>query len=184
MFSYAGIYGLYYAIVLLALAPWGMLFLGALRAVRRRGGRLRRMQVEGAALILAGSLAKWMVFDPLFGFDRLRSAIWSYWFARGEVGFFLIGLLLFTLGFFLERRPRPGLIPWPSTVKSVCITGILLGAGLGLLAFKWSQYPWLHLPWTLPRVVFSLGMFPFAAGYLVLGRRLPDPPADLFDRNH
>lgn len=177
MISYIAIFGPYYGIVLLIFGVWGLLLWGAIGALRRHGGRLRRMQVEGAALILIGTVSKWVVFDTLVGLNRLETD-WAYWFSRGEVGIFMIGLLLFGLGYFLERRPRPGLVPWPSTVKSIGITGILIGLGLGMAAFKFFQYPWLHLPWSMGRVVFSLGMYPFALGYVVLGRRIPDPPVE------
>lgn len=178
MFEYVVIYAIYYLTILMVLAPWVLLFIGSTRAIRRQGGRLRRMQLEGAILILAGTISKWTVFDTLFGLDRLNSETWSYWFSRGETGWFLIGLLLFGLGFFLERRPRPGLTPWPKTVKSTGLAGILVGIGLAMVAYRWFQYPWLHLPWSVARVIFSLGMFPFAIGYVILGRRLPEPPVE------
>ena len=174
--DYAYIILLYYICILVLLAPWFLLLRGAIRLLRRNGGRLRRLQVEGAALLSAGSVAKWIVFDPNFGFDRLRVEIWSYWFSRGEIGLFLIGLLLFGLGFFLEREPRPALRPWPRIGKIISMTAILSGIALGTVAYIVFGYPWFELPWSAARILFSLGVLPFAIGYVLFGKHSPDPP--------
>lgn len=168
----------FYAVVLLLQTPWWLLLWGAVRRVRRRGGRLRRLQVEGALILVAGTAAKWLVFDTHFGFDRLNVTLWSYWFSRGEVGVFFIGLLLFGLGFFLDRRPRPGLVPWPRTVKRVCIAALLSGGIAGAVAYILVGYRWFELPWSAARVLFSLGMLPFAIGYVLFGSQAIEPPAE------
>lgn len=176
--SYAIMVMLYYLCVLALLAPWFILLLGALRRLLRQGGRLRRLQAEGTAMLVTGSIAKWLVFDVNFGFDRLRNTEWSWWFSRGEIGFFLIGFLLLGMGYFLERRPRPGLEPWPRTGKKLSIAAILTGAALGLLAYTFRAYPWFELPWTAPRILFSLGIYPFAVFYFTLGKRDRAPYED------
>lgn len=165
MMDYIVILLFYYLCILLLQLPWWLTLLAAMRRLRRKGGRLRRLQAEGAALIAAGYFAKWMVYDINFGPDRLEITAWSPWFSRAETGLLLIGLLLLGLGFFLERRPRPGMTPWPATVKNVCIAGILSGLVLATVAWILSAYAWLGLPYSLARVVFTLGCYPFCLGY-------------------
>jgi len=135
--DYAMVLAFYYLCVLLLQLPWWLTLAAAVRRLRSKGGRLRRLQAEGAA--------------P--------------WFSRGEIGVLLIGLLLLGLGFFLERRPRPGMTPWPATVKNICIAAILSGLVLATVAWILSTYAWLGLPYGLPRIIFTLGCYPFCIGY-------------------
>ncbi len=174
----ATLIGFYYVCVLAVLAPWFVMLLGAWLRVRRRGGRLRRLEVEGAVMAAIGTVAKWVVYDTHFGFDRLRVEHWSYWFSRGEVGFFAIGVILFGLGFFLGRRPRPGLVPWPRIGRRLAAAGILSGIAFGLVAYFMRAYPWFELPWSTGRILFSLGVLPFAIGYVLFNVRMPEPPID------
>ena len=157
---------LYYLCILLLQAPWVLLFIGALRRVRQRTGRLRRFQVEGMFLVVAGSLAKWLVYDVHFGFDRLETSVWSYWFARGETGLFAIGLILFGLGAFLERDPFEKEERKPGAGRKVRIGAILSVVAIAFVAYVKWQYAWFSLPWDTARVFLSLGIYPFAAGYL------------------
>ena len=157
---------LYYLCILLLQAPWVMLFVGAVRRVRQHTTRLRRFQFEGMFLVVAGSLAKWLVFDVHFGFDRLGSSVWSFWFDRGETGLFAIGLILFGLGAFLERDPFEKQERKPGVGKKVRIAAILSVVAIAFVAFVKWQYAWFELPWDKVRVFLSLGIYPFAAGYL------------------
>jgi hypothetical protein len=162
----------YYLCILTLLAPWWLLFFGSIQRVRQRGGRLRRFQVEGAFLALAGTMAKWIVYDIHFGFDRLNVTLWGYWFSRGEVGFLLVGLLMFGLGSFLERKPgsrTPS--PWPETVKKLSGIAILSGVALCLVTFSHFKYAWFELPWLPWRVFLTLGVLPFSIGYVVFGKQ-------------
>jgi hypothetical protein len=165
----------YLLLLLLLQLPWILLLAGALLRLRQRGGRLRRLQAEGAALIVGGALAALGLYHPQFGVDRYRLLSWGEYFDRAEMAAFLIGLLFFALGYFLERRPRPGLRAWPLIGKAVSGVAILLFAVLGLVVHRNVALPWIDLPWPVGRVVFGLGCYPFAIGYLVSSRN-PEPP--------
>jgi hypothetical protein len=169
----------YYLCVLLIQAPGWLVLFGAVRLARRGGGRLRRIQVEGALFIVIGSLAKWIVYDPNFGIDRLSISRWSPWFTRAETGAFCIGVLLFVLGFFLDRRPRPGLTPFPKSGRIISKVAILTGILAGTVTYIWSQYPWFSLPWDKPRIFFCLGALPFAFFYLIFSKRDRSPAAEI-----
>jgi hypothetical protein len=123
------------------------------------------MQCEGAVIIVAGMMGSLLLFDPAFGLDAARQGRFAEWYPWGERGLFWIGMLLFGLGFFLERRPRPGLKPWPSAGKALALAGILVG-GMAAFAFREQTLLLGHLfPWSPVRIVFSLGAAPFAMLY-------------------
>ena len=166
--DYINVILLYSLSVFLLQAPWVLLLIGAIRRVRQRANRLRRFQFEGMFLVVIGTLAKWLVFDANFGFDRLEINAWSYWFSRGETGLFAIGLLLFGLGAFLERDPFEKQERRPGVGRNVRIGAILSVLAIALVACVRWQYAWLWggLPWDTTRVLLSLGIYPFAAGYL------------------
>lgn len=166
----------YYLIILLTQLPWILLFVGAVWRLRKHGGRLRRLQVEGTALLMAAILAALVMYDQHFGYDRYRTFSWGTFFDRAETGAFWIALLFFGLGYFLERRPRPGLRPWPMAGKLVSTVAILAFGLLGLAVNHYVSLPWIDLPWTLGRLVFGLGCYPFAIGYLVSSRHPIAPP--------
>ncbi|HPO11893.1 MAG TPA: hypothetical protein PLI09_00490 [Candidatus Hydrogenedentes bacterium] len=170
--GYVLVFVFYYLCVLILLAPWWLLLFGSIKRLFRKGGRLRRLQAEGAFLALVGTMAKWIVYDINFGADRLNITEWGYWFNRGEVGIFFIGLLLFGLGYFLERRPRPGLASWPHPIKTVSEIAILSCIALGVVAHSFFNYPWFELPWDSWRILFSLGVLPFSIGYVMLGKKI------------
>jgi len=167
-------------IVALCMLPWCLIIAGAIFRVRRGGGRLRRLQLEGAAIVGVGILARWIVFDPWFGIDSVETDWWTYWFARAETGQFAIGLLLFGLGYFLDDRPRPGQPAWPLIGKALGVLSILLGAVAGWYIYQTVSLPWLHLPWSAGRCVFMFGFIPFSVGYLVYSRRVPWRQTPLF----
>lgn len=169
---------LYHLVLFTFQLPWLLLLIGALIRLRHVGGRLRRLQVEGTALIVGGALAAVAMYHPQAGYDRFRVAAWGEFFDRAEMAAFLVGLLFFSLGYFLERRPRPGLRPWPFVGKAVSAVAILLFAVLGLIVHRNVALPWIDLPWPLGRLVFGLGCFPFAIGYLIASRNPTPPPAD------
>lgn len=164
----------YYLLVVLALGPWLLLVAGAFRRVRIRGGRLRRMQAEGAALAVIGALARWAAFDPRLANGYAAEGTWPYWLSRGELGLAGIGLMLFALGFFLERRPRPGIHPWPETGKRVAAGSILGAAAFSLALALLSEEAWLGLPWGPGRILFSFGCYPFAMLYFSRARARQD----------
>lgn len=171
---------LHWLIVLLGLSPWLCFMGGAIVRVRRGGGRLRRLQVEGSAIILVGVAAKWIVFSPLLGLDTDENYWWTYWFDRAERGQFAIGLLLFGLGYFLDERPRPGRPAWPLIGKALAFLSILLCAGAGWYLSRTVALPWLELPWNPGRALFMLGFLPAAIGYFIFSRRAPWRQTPLF----
>jgi len=162
---------LYYLGILFFLGPWVLLAAGGILRVLRGNRRLVRFQAEGAVLILLSSVATWLVFDQNIGPGYEGGTSWAYWFARGEIGLFWIGLLMFVLGFFLERNRGPGFQPWPTTGKRVCMAFILIGLVLALLSLRRTESAWADMPWSNARLFFSAGSYPFAIGY-VLFRKL------------
>lgn len=155
----------FYLGMILLLSPWLLLSAGAIRRVLQRNTRLRRFQMEGAILILLALLGKWAVYDPHYGLMLRYEGIWPYWFSRGEAGLMWIGMLLFGLGYFLERRPSPHLIPWPASGKRICGLAILCGATMGLLVWHYKGVAWGEAPWSPARMWFTAGCLPFAVGY-------------------
>lgn len=161
-----------YVVIVLALLPWGVLAWAAVvRVWAGHDGRLYRLQAEGAVMALVGAAAKWMVFDPNFGFVRHDISRWGEWFDRGERGLFWIGVLLFLLGYVLERRPRRGLAPWPKTMTRLAWSGLLMGACVGLAAYGLGWGAGLAWPFTPGRAAFMIGCLPFALGYAIHDRR-------------
>ena len=155
----------YHSAELLFLLPWCMLLAGALRKTWAKSDRLQRMQCEGSVIIVAGMLVSLLLFDTAFGLDAARKSRFAEWYPWGERGLFWIGMLVFGLGYFLERRPRPGLRQWSPTGKAAAFTGILAG-GVAALALHGQTRLWGNLfPWSQVRIVYSLGMTPFALFY-------------------
>ena len=166
---------LLYASIVIFQAPGLMLLIGALSKLVRMNSRLHRVQFEGAVMMVAAMLASWIIFDVHFGVDPYRLETWSEWFERGETGLFYIGLLFVLLGFFLERRPRPGLRPWPFAGKLLAGVSILLGIVLSRVAAAYLGLAFLDLPFSMPRMLFLFGLFPFCLGYMATGLRHVDP---------
>lgn len=154
-----------YAMVTLVLAPLLLFFVGAIRKVRRVSNRIVRLQLEGAMMMVVGVFLKGAMFDPVVGYDPAHETRLAYWFDRGETGLFVIGLILLFFGFFLERRPRPGLRPWSTGERNTAVTGILAGAVL-TAAMLWvkgaSPSGW---PWPPVRVGLTAGLLPMACAY-------------------
>lgn len=153
-----------FASIYLACVPPMLLCVGAARKVWACSRRIARLQLEGAALVMAGLLLRLLAFDPFFGLDSARESRFGFWFDRGEQGMLAIGIILFGLGFFLERRPRPGLDPWPARYTRAA-AGCLGACVLVALVFLWRGYAPGPMPWTLARTWFLLGLAVFAAVY-------------------
>jgi hypothetical protein len=172
---------LYYAFIILAHVPWILLGGGAWIKWRLRNARLIRLQLEGAAILFVGTLAGWLVFDPNFGLDAYKTEDWSMWFERGATGAFWIGLLFFFLGFYLERKPRRNMKPWPAVEKAVALFSII---GAGVLAFfanrQLGPESFVDVPWPLSRMLFTYGFLPFAISYLRAALRHDVAPPDAF----
>lgn len=164
-----------YLIILIFLSPTLMLLLGALVKLVRHNSRLHRLQFEGSAMIFTGMFARWMIFDPNFGIDRFEETAWSYWFSRAEPGLFWIGLLFLLLAFFLERKPRHGLRPWPAVGQAIVAVSILFGSVLCYYAYRNLGLPFVGLPFPTSRLFFLLGLFPFCIGYLRTSTRSATP---------
>lgn len=172
---------IYYIVVVLTLMPWVLILAGAWRKSRIRGGRVIRLQLEGVAILLAMALAGWVILDPNFGIDKFKTELWSLYFEYSATGAFWIGLLFFFLGFFLERKPRPGLEKWPMLEKLVA-AGFIIGGGLaGFVANRHlGPESFVPMPWPLARMLFTLGFLPFAVSYLRAALRNNVAPPDAF----
>jgi hypothetical protein len=149
---------------LLFLLPWCLLLAGALRRVLAKPDRLQRMQCEGAVIVVAGMLGALLLFDPVFGLEAARRRF-GEWYPWGERGLFWIGMLLFGLGWFLERRPRPGLKRWSPAGKAAALAGILAGGTTALALHGHTHLLGCLFPWSPFRIALSLGMAPFAVLY-------------------
>lgn len=156
--------------------PWLLLLVGAVLRVRNSPTRVRRLQVAGPLLLLLGIGGSLFLFDGNFGRDPYHVGNWSWFFERMESGVFWIALLTFGLGYFLERRPRPELRPWPTVGKVVSGLAILIASVLAYYVQKNVSLPWIDLPWHVGRLVFTLGFYPFAVIYLLRGLAGEDSP--------
>jgi len=154
--------------------PWWLVLAGSLWKLPVMARRLQRMQAEGAAILALGMLMRWAAWGRDFDMDAERAASFAFWMARGEEGLFFIGVILFAVGYFLERRPRPGLTRWPQAGKTAAAAAILVSGGAGLLLLGRDTFFGMTFPWEPARVMWSLGVYPFAAGYLAEAvRRAP-----------
>ena len=167
-----------YVFILLGLLPATLCFAGALLRLKRARHRTWRFELIGASFMVVAVFSRWLVTDPNFGLDPYELSDFTYTFKRAEGGAFFIGLLIFGCGFFLERRPGPGLRPWPWLARVVGWAAILLFGSLALVAQWYISLPWLDLPWGIGRYLFMLGLLPFAATYLWRARRDNLPPPD------
>lgn len=157
---------LYYICIAAGFAAWLLIASGSIRKTWcRPSDRLQRLQTEGVLMLLFGMFSAWVLFDRQWGIDRERTSAFAYWFTHGERGLFWIGQLLLFMAYFLERRPRPGLSPWPSGIRIFATAGIaagLCGAVLSLLTPPMSAWP---LPWSWSREWWAIGLVPFATQY-------------------
>ncbi len=181
MIYYVFFYGGDIIISLLVFVVYVLLIIGAVKECKWMSGRVSRMQLEGSIVMFVGTVSKWVVFNSMIGIDRLRSEEWSYWFSRGELGFYLVGLILFGLGFFLSRRPRPGLKPWDAGIKRWTVMTFIVVLGFGILTWFYFYAPWFRFPWEYVRVLFSIALYPFAIGYLKQERNPSIPPPEIND---
>ena len=171
-----------YFLIFLVHAPWLLLFAGAVLRLRRQSSRVRRLQFAGSVLLLAGVGGTLFLFDPNFGRDPYHVGNWSWFFERMESGTFWIGLMTFGLGYFLERRPRPGMRPWAIAGKLVAVLAILGAGALAYYVQNNISLPFIDLPWQPDRLIFTLGFYPFAIGYVLrglAGEDAPVPESDL-----
>lgn len=181
MIYYLFFYGGDVILSLLIFTVYILLIIGAVKEWRWIPGRISRLQLEGAIIMFIGTVAKWVVFNQFFCLDPLRSEEWSYWFGRGELGLFLVGLILFGLGFFLSRRPRPGLKPWNAGLKRLSLISFIVVLGFVILTWFHLYARWFHFSWEYPRVLFSIALYPFAIGYLKQERNPSVPPPEITD---
>ena len=178
MIYYVFLYGGLGVLWLLMSGVHIILVIGAIKELRWIPGRVSRLQLEGAILMLISTIARWIVFDPIIGVDRLRSYEWSWWFARGDTGLYLVGIILFCLGFFLSRRPRPGLKPWDASIKRRVLITFILALGLVILTWFRIQAPWFDTAWGWYRIIFGIALYSFAIGYLKQERNPSAPPPE------
>lgn len=158
--------------VYMSLLPGGLFLAGAARKTWARPRRISRLQLEGAVIAVAALLTRLAVFDPMFGVDPEKTGRFAYWFDRGEPGLFAIGLILFGLGFFLERRPRPGLSPWPGRYTRAAWTSALACIPVALI-FVWKASDIGIMPWSMGRTGFLWSLLAFAVLYCYMAFKRP-----------
>ncbi len=161
--------------VYMSLLPCGLFLVGAAHKTWLHPTRTSRLQLEGALIAFTGMIVRVIVFDPMFGRDPLRETSFSYWFSRGESGLFAIGVILFVLGFFLERRPRPDLTPWPQ--RHTLAAWIWAGACFPTALFaSWLAREMDAMPWSVTRAGFAWSLLAFALVYCYMAFTRPDEP--------
>ena len=170
-----------YLVIFIFLMPPLLLLAGALAKTIKSNARIRRLQLEGAGMMTAGHVATWIIYDMNFGIDPYGEQRWTYWFDQAEPGLFWIGLLFFGLGYFIERRPRPGLAPWPMAGKIFCVVFILFGCALNVFARSNLGLAFVDIPWSIDRVLFLLGLYPFCVGYAYGALRFTEEPPPNID---
>jgi hypothetical protein len=163
---------MFYLLFAIMLVPWALLFVGGFRRMLRIRHIYGRLQCYGAAFMFLFKLAHMILFAPQGGSGATSEPEWAYWFVRAEWGAFTIGMLFFGMGYFLDRRPRPGYVPWPAAQRRLALGGMLLGMGLAGLAtvFAWGD-DFAGYSLGLPRLILALGFYPFAFAYEEWSRR-------------
>lgn len=169
---------IYFAVltgVYMSLLPCCLFLVGAARKTWAHPLRISRLQLEGAVIAITGMSARLFVFDSIVGVDPMRTSRFSYWLDRGEVGLFAIGLILFGLGFFLERRPRPGLILWPQRYTRAA--WFCAGACFPIALFYVYKFSAIGLmPWSMGRAGFLWSLLAFSLLYCYMAFKRPDEP--------
>jgi hypothetical protein len=157
----------------LSLAPTLFLLIGAVRKVYADRQRIARLQMEGALILVLTLLFRLFLFDFVVSLDAIRETSFTYWFDRGEHGFFAVGFILFFLGFFLERRPRPGLNPWPPRITHFAKVWMWVWLWIAVfVAFK--GYGWTVSSWSPLRTCIAWSFLFFSGGYCYLAFIRPD----------
>ena len=156
----------------LTLAPVLLVLAGAARKVWCNWQRVARLQLEGAAILAVAVLSRFLLAGYIASVDQARGTSLAYWYDRGENGFLAVGLILFFLGFFLERRPRPGLEPWPPRLTQAA--RLWLCAWLCLAVYVvWRGNTWDGAPWSPLHVCVALGFLYFSGAYCYLAFARP-----------
>lgn len=156
LISYIGAY--------MSLAPCVLLLAGAARKNAGFGSRVNRLQLEGMIIVATTMIFRLFCLHYVLALDAIRKTSFAYWYERGEHGLFAVGIILFALGFFLERRPRPGLEHWPS--KLLLASNAWMGAWLLFAAFaSGRRYTWDVAMWSPVRSAISWSVLIFAIIY-------------------
>ncbi len=156
----------FYLVWLYMILPWIMMATGAVFRLRYQDNRPVRFQAWGAVMIIILMAVMLIVFTPHWRLDPDGIKNKTFQFDRMETGFFWIGLIVFFLGYFLERRPDIPSEPWPLIGKSIALI-IILAAGVAAIpAYRLVELPWEEVPWSVARLVLTFGFYPFSVGYL------------------
>ena len=146
--------------------PWLMLTLGAAFRLRYHDSKPVRFQALGAVMIVILMAVMLIVFTPYWGLDPDGTKNVLFQYDRLETGFYWIGLIVFFLGYFLERRPDKPAEPWPLIGKSIALIIILAAAVAAVPVYRLFELPWENMPWSSARLVLTLGFYPFSTGYV------------------
>lgn len=166
----------FYIAILLVQMPWFILLAAATRRMLRARQTYSRLQFYGAAIIVLGTIAHGIIFDPNFGLDPKGEAMWAYGFLQVEPGALAIGLIFFGLGLFLDQRPGRYHEPWPPAARLFCQGFLGVAVVAAAVAYHKDLENCYDLPWTVARVVFTLGFYPFSIVYLIWSGRAPVSP--------
>lgn len=149
------------------LLPAIFLLVGALRRWWEWGDRLSRLQVEGAGLFLTALLMRYVLYaTPLVKIVQNQGVErWLPWYQRGEIGLAGIGLLLFSLGVFLQYDGRRRRLPFTRAERIV----VFMSPALGMLLSAIFSFYSIRLPmpgfWSQPVLLVLLGIMPFSYVY-------------------
>ncbi len=157
---------IYHLVWFFLILPWILVVVGSVFRLRYRDSRPVRFQALGAVMIVILSTVMFIVTNPQWGLDPDGLQNLTYQFDRAETGFFWIGIIVFFLGYFLERHPDLPSEPWPFIGKRIALI-IILAAGVAAIpANRMLEMPWEGLPWSVARLTFTLGFYPFSLGYV------------------
>lgn len=157
----------YYALIALLLLPWGLYVLGAGLRFAFHFKRIYLFQCFFALLLLLGSMLSWVMYDPNFGLDPYGIRDWSYTVGRVESWVFLLAFLLFFLCQIPDFHQSKALPLWRKIGKILSLGLILSGVCAAWFVAQNVSLPWLDIPWSIARALFTLCVIPHALGYLI-----------------
>lgn len=153
---------LLYAFACAAVVPCLLLLAGAVKKSTACWCRINRLQMEGAAIVTVTMFFQIFFSGYLKALDASGESSFYYWFCRGSYGLYAVGAILFFLGFFLERRPRPGLSPWPRLQVRLSfgwmVLWLLAAAYAAGRRYAWDAAAWdpAHIYTAWSTLVFSV----------------------------
>lgn len=163
---------LLYAVAYMSLVPCILLLAGALKKSAACWCRISRLQLEGCIIVTATMFFQMFFSGYLKALDASGGSTFYYWFSRGAYGLYSVGAILFFLGFFLERRPRPGLSPWPRWQVRLNFAWMVLWL-LAAAHTSGRRYAWEVAAWDPVHVLVAWSALCFSLVYCYRAFKYP-----------